>query len=251
MVFWMGNHGNLFFIPSFLSTFVMSKEEQSMSETNETKASDRLQQEPLATDTPRVRILRGASRLMHQRGIRVVTMDDVATEVGMSKRTIYALFVDKEALVRAVLMEDPKRMPEDHSGVGDSAMNDLLHLMQWGWRYLRAIDLQFFVDLRKLYPGVAQEYSLYIRQVHFDHIVTLLRRGAQEGVFLPDLDFEALAKMFIECGAWLGNRAVFSPEHFTLDRLMRTFLSVFANGIATEAGRQAIAQYLESHAWLQ
>lgn len=251
MFSWTENRENFFFVISFLSTFVMSKEMQSMSETNETRTSDRLQQEPLATDTPRVRILRGASRLMHQRGIRVVTMDDVATEVGMSKRTIYALFVDKEALVRAVLMEDPNRMPGDHPGLGDSAMNDLLHLMQWGWRYLRTIDQQFFVDLRKQYPGVAREYSLYIRQVHFDHVVTLLRRGAQEGVFLPDLDFEALAKMFIECGAWLGDRAVFSPEYFTLDRLMRTFLSVFVRGIATEMGLQAIEQYLDSHAWLQ
>lgn len=109
----------------------------------------------------RQRILVAAWRLMSQKGIKAVTMDELTASLTMSKRTIYELLHDKKAIVRGLLME--LSLPEKMKSVpqeGD-ALEYLLKMMLKGWNAYRTVSPLFFSRFGDLLPrGVERVHAV-------------------------------------------------------------------------------------------
>ena len=74
------------------------------------------------------RILEKATDLFMRYGIRSITMDEIAAQLGISKKTIYQFFTDKDAMVEAVVNEETKRNEEDcrqFSAAAENAVHEI------------------------------------------------------------------------------------------------------------------------------
>lgn len=197
-----------------------------------------LEQQIQEDETPREKVLRIARQLMLSQGIKNVKMDDVAKGVGMSKRTLYILFQDKTDLVRTMLLDNPKFQAYENLPKEGNAMQVLLREMQWGWQLRKSISPNFFDDLNRLYPAIASEYGMHVKQKHRVRLIELMEKGQQEKVFRGEINPESLTQMIVECSTWFTNNSSFPSEKFSLERLSRDFLNLFAYGIATDKGRE-------------
>ena len=130
----------------------------------------------------RARIIAAASEAFRQRGIRGVTMDDVSHLMGMSKRTLYQVFRDKEELLLACLKaheEEELRQLELAAGKAKNVLDIVLTVFRMKMEETGGTKFGLFTEILK-YPRA----EAYLRMA-----VDFLMRGIDEGFFLPTVDF--------------------------------------------------------------
>ncbi len=191
----------------------------------------------------RERVLMAAWKLMSQKGIKAVTMDDITGELAMSKRTVYELLHDKAAIVRGLLME--LNLPEKMKAQprkGDS-LDYLFEMMLKGWSAYRKISPLFFRDLENYYPEVAQEFALHVQLRHRKVFEELLAKGIKEGVFRSDLDVSIVAVILVESTAWMMHYQVFSESTILPDALLGQLYALLIYGVVAPAQVARVTQW--------
>ncbi len=196
----------------------------------------------------RNRVLTTAARLMKQRGIKPLTMSEIAVECGVSKRTIYELFEDKTAVVKAVMLENFAGYPPEWVRELENPLERLIAAMLWGTKEFFAFNRQFFCDMQRCYPPVWEEYAEKVRRGRLEKTEALLRRGEAEGLFRPGLDYPLVARFLLGAEHLIGNQETFPPEEFSLEYVSWEFEQLFVRGIATEKGKETLETYLAQHA---
>ena len=138
----------------------------------------------------RARIIAAASEAFRQRGIRGVTMDDVSHLMGMSKRTLYQVFRDKEELLLACLKaheEEELRQLELAAGKAKNVLDIVLTVFRMKMEETGGTKFGLFTEILK-YPR-AETYLRQERKRKERMAVDFLMRGIDEGFFLPTVDF--------------------------------------------------------------
>jgi AcrR family transcriptional regulator len=114
------------------------------------------------------RIIKGALDLFLQAGIKSVTMDDIARHLGMSKKTIYQFFGDKNelvvALVKSRLQEDEREM----NAIMESSANvieEMIKMMKCSEEILSRVNPIVFHDMQKYHPEAWQEFQRFKAEV--------------------------------------------------------------------------------------
>ncbi len=178
-------------------------------------------------------------------GIRSVTMDDVARELGISKKTIYQYVSDKEDLVRKVLFSSIYELTAKIDAIHD---NEKANAIEISFETQKAINehmkhyntnVEF--DLRKYYPNVLHEFMDYQRTEMFRSVMSNMERGIKEGYFRKDLNSEIIGKLIV-------SQSELHNEKFIVDlqnKYLRTeiFAELFVyhlRGICSEKGIQLL-----------
>jgi AcrR family transcriptional regulator len=155
----------------------------------------------LSTDATRLRIVAGARRHFLTHGFRSVTMDDLAGELGMSKKTFYVHFSDKTALIEAVLRDkieeigkDMERITSRDSSDFPATLHELLSCMR---RHAAELHPSFLRDLRRkgpqLFAAVEARRQKLIRQ----HFGKLLDKGRKAGFFRDDIPARVIIEVLL------------------------------------------------------
>lgn len=192
------------------------------------------------------RIVQAAQELFTRNGIRGVSMDDIATQLAMSKKTLYKWFENKDQIVMATMH---KYLAREQTGCeqsfldGSNALEAMLNLINWHKEMLANIHPSVFHELQKYYPqawGLFEEHkNTFILQKIIDNI----RRGMAEGVYRPDLDVDVLARLHLTEIELMFNNAVFPPRQFSLQRINSAMAEHFLMGISTLKGHKLINTY--------
>lgn len=129
----------------------------------------------------RERILSMAMQSFMSHGIKSITMDDIATSLTISKRTLYEVFPDKETLLEECIRRGHKEHDEflrDVVATADNVMEVLLRLFQWSIEKFHATNKSFFEDIKK-YP---KAYKLMAcRQNHdSEEAIRFFKEGVQD-----------------------------------------------------------------------
>src|SRR5664279_3582554 len=98
------------------------------------------------------RILEKATELFLRYGIRSITMDEIAAQLGISKKTIYQFFTDKDAMVEAVVEVEMKRNEENYRGfqsIAENAVHENFLAMDGLQEMLKGMNPQLIHDLEK------------------------------------------------------------------------------------------------------
>jgi AcrR family transcriptional regulator len=138
----------------------------------------------------RQRIVEVAMEAFHQKGIKNVTMDDVAHAMTMSKRTLYQIFSDKEELLLACVQMGAMQHSESfHAKMmeTDNVLELILFDFENKLNYLKNVSPLFFSELRR-YPRVVAELEKS-RKRQMSNAVSFLSKGVEQGLFLPQVDF--------------------------------------------------------------
>ncbi|MCK4677726.1 MAG: TetR/AcrR family transcriptional regulator, partial [Bacteroidales bacterium] len=118
-------------------------------------------------------IVKKVRTLYTEYGIKSVTMDDVAHELSISKKTLYQHFADKKDLVLAVLKEDYRKRQIDFSSILNNKVNAIEELFLYYKLQIRIIrdhKPSFVYDLKKYYPDIFNHFQVIKRERILDSV---------------------------------------------------------------------------------
>ena len=194
----------------------------------------------------RARIVKVASDLYLRQGIKRVTMDDVAHALRISKRTLYEVFREKEELVidcvKLQRQEFQKQVDEFHSQ-GSNVLESTLKTIHFAMRQYTETSKLFFDDVN-IYPQV-KELMLKDRENKREASLAYFKLGVEQGLFLPDLDYDIIATLNDYQTRMLMENTSFKGHSLTL--VAETILLTFLRGIVTDKGRQILDNFYQEH----
>ncbi|WP_347839116.1 TetR/AcrR family transcriptional regulator [uncultured Draconibacterium sp.] len=141
-------------------------------------------------------IIENVGRLYMTQGIRAVTMDDVAAEFGISKKTLYQYFKDKKDLVTQVVAFFLEESGKTFKEMADNNAIDSMFLI----RKHVAFIFKFYnngieKDLKKYYPELYKKVNEVKRERIFTNTIANLKLGMEQGVYRTDIDPYFIAKL--------------------------------------------------------
>ncbi|MGQ1889852.1 TetR/AcrR family transcriptional regulator [Thermophagus sp. OGC60D27] len=193
----------------------------------------------------RERIMREAGSLFFARGIKRVTMDDLASAVGVSKRTIYENFNDKVDLLKAAIGFFQSQHDQNMKGMiekSDSVIEIIIGMLHYGYESFKVVNPVYLEDLKKFYPEIWDDSIRKSRESSHDKLQHLLERGQKEGLFRIDVNSRLVAKIFYEQIFLLHNNEVFPVDEFPRKELYESVFFNFTRGICTGKGIALLEQ---------
>jgi AcrR family transcriptional regulator len=197
----------------------------------------------------RERIIKDAGKLFFREGIKRVTMDDVAHELGISKRTIYENFKDKNDLLEATLQASIDSQNALIGEMMDTAGNTfevLVGILKYGHESINRVSAVYFTDLQRFYPKIYSSVFNKGWKVRIQNLKKLLERGKQEGMFRPEINTTLVSKVFSEQLAMLHNTDVFPHDEFPRKEMFETVFLNFIRGISTRKGVDLLEKLLQN-----
>jgi TetR/AcrR family transcriptional regulator, cholesterol catabolism regulator len=186
------------------------------------------------------RILEQVVKLYHRYGVKSVTMDDVAKQLGISKKTIYEFFSDKEDLVKQVLLFE-----HDHScgflkAIENRKLNaieELFEVYKMINTLLREYNPSMEYDIRKYYPGLFLKVRDIKRKRMFESVLKNLNQGKKEGLYRKDLHAKIIAKLHVFRTESLLDNDMFTQEELTSLKMFHEIFVYHLQGILSHEGR--------------
>ena len=192
------------------------------------------------------RILTHASALFLRNGIKSVSMDDIAADLGMSKKTLYKTFTNKDEIVLGVMSNHLCQAQGECARVADGAtdaVQEMLTISAWADQQFANIHPSIFYDLRKYYPTAWALFRAHKSGFILEQITKNLRRGIAEGLFRADLDVEVLARLNLALIEMPFDAEVYPPTQFAPIRVNKVFDEHFLLGVATLKGHRLFNKY--------
>ena len=194
------------------------------------------------------RIIEEASELFGRSGVKSITMDDLARHLGISKRTIYENFENKEALLIAcidVFAINSKNYFDEIFHEADNVVDAIMAIMQKSAEQASQRQFSMMTDIKKYYPQVFKIHLTRIKTDKFRNIEELLRRGIDEGVFRNDLNPEIIAHFFCKHDeSTTFNDSIL--EKFSFSEVFENMIITFLRGVCTPKGIEIIEKYKEN-----
>lgn len=181
-------------------------------------------------------------------GIKSVSMDDLARELGISKKTLYQSIDNKEDLVRGVLearIELDKKLSTLAKEQSDNALEEILVIGRNVVRELREMPDQVIFELKKYYREVFQLVEDFHQDFIFRIIKENIERGAQEGLYREDINAEVVAKLYVGKNIMIVDETTFPLEKYTRDELFQEHFKYHIRGIASDRGLKLLEKYSE------
>lgn len=198
----------------------------------------------LATDE---RVLRTAEDLFFQYGIRSVTMEDIARELSISKKTIYQYFKDKDEIVlkvsKQIFDKELAQMNQIHEQ-GENVIHEMVLLSSYIREHVAEANPSAMHDLQKFYPE-AWRVFLVFKQACLNLIESTIEKGMTEGYFRPEVNPKILAILRSETIELSFNQQLFPREEFEPQEVQRQLFEQFINGVLTDKGRKLYLKYTQ------
>lgn len=194
------------------------------------------------------RIIKEAGELFTRNGVRSISMDDIARQLSISKKTIYLYFKDKEQLVKLALqayLELEKAEYDEIAASSHNAVEELAKICRCMRKDFHEMNPCLLFDLQKYYPDAWQVWLEFKNEYIKNSIVTNLRRGMKEGYFREKIDPEFLATLRVEQVQLIFDNQIFPTEKYDLAETQMKLFDHYVNGIITVKGKKLYDQYLD------
>ena len=191
----------------------------------------------------KLRVVETASKSFMTLGIKAVHMDDIASSLSISKRTLYELFHDKEDLLLDVMKLHREEMQEYMTQVASKAENVLEVLLKFFQRSAQEFqntNRKFFEDIEK-YPKVMR-YIDESRKENLDSAMEFYRKGVEQGIFRNDVNYNIVRAMVCEQMDLLLHSEI--CKSYSLGEIYETVVFMHMRGISTEKGLKIVDNFL-------
>ena len=196
------------------------------------------------------RIITGADELFMRLGIKSVTMDDIASHLAVSKKTIYQNFKDKDALVIAV---SEVHMAQDHVEVdklveeSENAIQELFFISQYIKTHVAKMNPSILFDLKKYHPKAWGLFQKHQVDCIASTVIKNIVRGKQEGTYRKEVNAEVLAVLRMQSVEMAFNPALYPVSKFDLIEVNMQLFEHFVYGMVTAKGAELYNTYLEDN----
>lgn len=190
------------------------------------------------------RLIAEAAKVFWTYGIKSMTMDDMATRLGISKKTLYQYVKDKNDLVEKVLLHisaDFKCEVDEAIGQWGNAIDELFGITTRVAGQLKGIHPAIHFDLEKYHPEAFRNMVLTKRKEIYEITSANMERGIKEGLYREDLNIPMIATIYIARFDMVFDGELFPPDRFNFDELHWEIFRYHVRGIASTKG----LKYLE------
>ena len=187
------------------------------------------------------RILTRAEEMFLRFGYSKVTMDEIAANLGMSKKTLYKFFPSKEELVREIIYK-MRCGVKDY--IDDLLANDEMDFVEKLKRLMNLIGNQssklqgpLLEDLHRNIPEVWQQINEFRKENVRQKFTQLINMGIEKGIFRKDVDQRLIVLTYSSAIQGLINPEILSQMPFSVEQVFESVIKIIFSGIFTEEGR--------------
>lgn len=192
------------------------------------------------------RIQQKAGELFHRYGIRSITMDEIAAQLGISKKTIYQSFADKEELVSAVFdkyMAQSKSECLHDKAEAENAVHEIFLALSMLEEMIKTMNPYIIYDLEKYHPDVFKKFYEYKNEFLYKIVMENLKWGMKEELYRHDINIEIMSRYRVGTIMIAFNSDVFPKTRFNLIEIEQDVILHFLYGVATAKGIKFIEKY--------
>ena len=201
-------------------------------------------------DELKERILSEASELFVSIGCKSITMDSIANSLGMSKRTLYETFKDKEELLEQAIIYKWGKNFEKTKAVLDTPNCNMLEAMMnvcfSTSEVVLKMHMNFQNEMKKFYPKVYQNTFLKLKESQAGYFEGLIKKGISEGLLCEDTDPTLTTSIIGFLGELINTDRQHPYELFTKRELFYHSTIKYIRGISTLKGIKIIDGYFDA-----
>ena len=190
-------------------------------------------------------LLFGCERAFHRFGVRALSMDDLASQLGVSKKTLYRYFKDKADLVLQVFDQACNRQTARTEALatgGLNAIDAVIAVMEYFQGELREMHPSMLFDLQKYYPKAMERLRVHKMEAMQGYLIRNIERGQTEGLFRSDFDAKLISRLHMAMVQTMTEPATIDEFGRPLSELQKELHTYHLRGIATDQGLEYLRQ---------
>lgn len=191
----------------------------------------------------RENIINKATELFLTLGFKSVTMDDIANELGISKKTIYVHFENKTKLVEATTLEMFELISQGIDGIchlKKDPIEEIYDIKKLVLEHLKDEKSSPYHQLQKYYPKIFNALRSKQYGLMEDCVADNLKRGVALGLYRDNMEVEFISKIYFTCIMALKDKTLFPLINFSMASLMNHYLEYHVRGICTPKGLEIL-----------
>lgn len=200
-------------------------------------------------DEKQFEIVEKSAQVFLKFGIRAVTMDDLSRELGMSKKTIYKYFSDKDELIKTIIAFKTQRDREicaiaTHQA--DNAIDEMIRISEFVSEMLQDVHSSVFFDLQKYHRDAWQLMEDHKNTFVRSQIKGNIERGINEGIYRANADSDILSKVYVATMSALFDGHTFPPNEYKFNRVFNQIIRFQIRGLASSEGLEYLKNRLNN-----
>lgn len=188
-------------------------------------------------------LLYKVSELFIENGAKAVTMDDIAQELKISKKTLYQKYQNKEALLEDVLAYKLEEMLLKMRNLDETIENAVVRMFERDADIERASRTNDSIMLRQLikyYPQIFNKHMLYFSEKLSEILIHNIERGRKQGLYREDFDAEMYSRLYFQLAMTYDNSPYLDTKQISRATYHQEALLLYMNAITTEKGKQVM-----------
>ena len=199
---------------------------------------------------PLIKILSASAELFRQYGFKTITMDDIARKAGISKKTLYQHFPNKDAVVSESVTwykEKITEMCEAAMNEAESAIEGMVRTMGMFDQINRQINPIALLELERYYPEGYKRFKAFLLEKDVAVIKKNMVRGIEEGFYREEINPDFMARYRLELSLLVFHPSLLVSEPYELHRVANEVSEHFLFGIMTPKGEKLYQKYKEKY----
>ena len=192
------------------------------------------------------KILETSLNLFYKYGIKAITMDDIAKEMGISKKTIYRFFKEKDDIVNQLSETELKKnqqMMDEMRKQANDPIHEMILISIHIQKVFAEINPVFFYDLNKQFSRALNDFKKFKTECMFTNIKRNLVDGIAQGLYRNDLDLDFVTQYrILQMDMFMGG-SDFEFENISMAKAHQLIMDIFMHGISTVKGHKLINKY--------
>ncbi len=179
-------------------------------------------------------------------GFKSVTMDHIARELGISKKTLYQFVDNKYDLILKVCqthIEQEKEMITNLRSTATNALSEMLEISMYVNKSIKKVNSNVVFDLQKYYPKAWDMFESYRLEHIYAVIKENIEQGIEEGVYRKEIEPAVIAKVYIGAMHLLFDDAYFPLDEYNPSKVYLEMIHYHVNGIASPKGLELLDNY--------
>ena len=196
----------------------------------------------------REKILHKAQELFLNYGFKSVTMDDIAYEMGISKKTIYVHFSNKTKLVESTTLQLFETISYGIDCICELKKNpieEIFDIKQFVMDHLKNEKSSPQYQLQKYYPKIFATLKSKQFEMMQGCVTENLRRGLKKGLYRETINVDFISRIYFNGMVALKDQELFSINTFSMNTLMENYLEYHLRGICTPKGLETLTELLK------
>ena len=192
-------------------------------------------------DSDEKRIMEAATERFMDTGLYKVTMDEIASDLRMSKKTVYKFFPSKEILLKAIVHTMLKSVENEVQSIisSDKPFEEKLNsILTMVGKIMRRLSRPFMTDMQRYAPGLWKEIEIFRRERVFSKIQQMFRLAKKEGVIREDLDPDLFFLVLTTSLQGIMNPQVLSQQPFSAEEAFKGIFKILYEGALTDDARK-------------